>query len=44
MTNVEYREMLIKNILSWQTNNQFTREELEKKNIRSLEIIHDIVN
>ncbi len=44
MTNVEYREMLIKNILSWQTNNQFTREELEKKNIRSLEIIHDNVN
>ena len=43
MTNAEYREMLINNILEWQTNNQFTREELEKKTIRVLERIHDNV-
>ncbi len=40
----EYKKMLIENILQWQTRNQFTREELEKKSIRSLEIIHDNVN
>ena len=43
MTNKEYKEMLINNILEWQTNNQFTREELEKKPIRVLERIHDNV-
>ena len=41
MNNAEYKEMLISNILEWQTNNQFTREELEKKPIRVLERIHD---
>lgn len=40
----EYKKMLIENILEWQTRNQFTREELEKKSIRSLEIIHDNVD
>lgn len=40
----EYKKMLIENILQWQTRNQFTREELEKKSIQSLEIIHDNVN
>ena len=43
MTNAEYREMLINNILEWQTDNQFTREQLEKKSIRVLERIHDNV-
>ena len=43
MKNTEYKEMLINNILEWQTNNQFTREELEKKSIRVLERIHDNV-
>ena len=40
MTNKEYKEMLINNILEWQTNNQFTREELENKPIRVVERIH----
>ena len=43
MTNIEYKKMLIEDILEWQTRNQFTREILEKKSIRSLEIIHDNV-
>ena len=43
MTPKEYKEMLIENILQWQTQNQFTREDLVKKSIRSLEIIHDNV-
>lgn len=41
MTNKEYKEMLINNILDWQTKNQFTKEQLQKKTIRALEIIHD---
>lgn len=44
MSNADYREMLIDNIMEWQTRNQFTREELQKKSIRALEIIHDNVN
>lgn len=36
-----YKKFLIDNILSWQTEDQFSREELEKKSIRALEIIHD---
>lgn len=44
MTNVEYREMLINDILEWQTRNQYTREELQKKSIRVLERIYDIIN
>lgn len=40
----EYREMLIKNILEFQTRGQFTEEQLKKKSIRALEIIHDNVN
>lgn len=44
MTNAEYKQMLIRDILEWQSRNQFTNEELEKKSIRSLEIIHDNVN
>ena len=43
MTTKEYKEMLINNILEWQKNNQFTREELEQKPIRVLERIHDNV-
>lgn len=39
-----YKEMLINNILEWQTRNQFTREELETKTTRVLEIIHDNVD
>lgn len=44
MTNVEYREMLINDILEWQTRNQYTREELQKKSIRALEKIYDVIN
>ena len=40
----EYREMLIKNILEFQTRGQFTEEQLKKKPIRVLEIIHDNVD
>ena len=40
----EYREMLIKNILEFQTRGQFTEEQLKKKTIRALEIIHDNVD
>lgn len=43
MDNVEYKTMLINNILEWQTKEQFTKEELQKKSIRELEIIHDYV-
>lgn len=43
MSNKEYREMLIKSILEFQTKNQFSREDLEKKTIRSLEKIYDNV-
>lgn len=35
MTNKEYKEMLINNILDWQTKNQFTKEQLQKKTIRA---------
>ena len=41
MNNVEYKEFLITNILEWQPNNQFTKEELNKMTIRTLERIHD---
>ena len=41
--NKEYREMLIDGIVEYQTKDQFTREELEKKPIRTLEIIYDNV-
>lgn len=44
MSNTDYRKMLIDNILNWQTRNQFTRQELEKKPIRVLEIIHDNID
>ena len=43
MTNAEYRKMLIDGILEYQTREQFTRKELEKKPIRTLEIIYDNV-
>lgn len=39
----EYKEFLIESILDFQTSNQHTREELEKKTIRVLEIIYDHV-
>lgn len=44
MTNVDYKEMLINDILEWQTRNQYTREELQKKSIRALERIYDVIN
>ncbi len=44
MSSKEYKEMLIKNILEWQTREQFTQEDLQKKSIRVLEIIHDNVD
>lgn len=43
MNNKTYREMLINGILEYQTRGQFTREELEKDSIRTLEIIYDNV-
>lgn len=43
MTNKEYKEMLINGILDYQTKGQFTEEELNKKSIRTLEIIYDNV-
>lgn len=36
--------MLINDILEWQTRNQYTREELQKKSIRALEKIYDVIN
>lgn len=39
-----YKEILVEGILSFQTRNQFTREELEKKTISTLERIHDYVD
>ena len=44
MNNKEYREMLINGILEYQTKEQFTKEELDKKSIRTLEIIYDNVD
>ena len=44
MTNAKYREMLINDILEWQTRNQYTREELQKKSIRALERIYDVID
>lgn len=43
MTNAEYRKMLIDGILEYQTKEQVTRKELEKKPIRTLEKIYDNV-
>ena len=40
MTSKEYKEFLIENILEW-AGDRFTREELEKKTIHSLERIFD---
>lgn len=40
----QYKEILVEGILSFQTRNQFTREELEKKTISTLERIHDYVD
>ena len=44
MTNKEYKDMLIEDILLRQTRNQFTEEYLRKKSIRVLEIIYDNVD
>lgn len=41
ISNTDYKKMLIENILEFQTRGQFTMEELQKKSIRTLEIIHD---
>lgn len=40
----DYKKMLIDGILEFQTHNQFTREALDKKSIRTLEIIYDNVD
>ena len=40
----EYKEMLIKNILEWQTRGQFTEEQLRKKSVRTLETIYDNID
>jgi len=41
MNTQEYKKFLINNILEWQKNGQFTREQLEEMTIRALERIHD---
>ena len=43
MTNKEYKQWMIECILQWQSENTFTRESLEKKTTRALEIIFDNV-
>jgi hypothetical protein len=43
MTNKEYKEFLINGILEFQTGAQFTKEDLEKKDIRVLERIYDTI-
>ena len=43
MENREYKEMLIKNILEWQTDQVFDKENLSGKSIKVLEAIHDNV-
>lgn len=40
----EYKKMLIKGILEFQTKNQFSAEDLKSKNIRLLEKIYDNVD
>lgn len=44
MTLKEYKQFLIDGILEMQTHSQFTREILEKKTTRVLEIIYDNVD
>ena len=44
MTAKEYKEFLINGILEFQTRNQFDREELQRKNISTLERIYDNVD
>lgn len=43
MTHKDYKTMLIEGIMDFQTKNQWTKEQLEKKDIRVLEIIYDNV-
>ena len=43
MTHKDYKTMLIEGIMDLQTKNQWTKEQLEKKDIRVLEIIYDNV-
>ncbi len=44
MTNKEYREFLIDGILEFQTKSQFSREQLEKMSIKTLEKIYDNID
>lgn len=39
-----YKNMMIDGILDFQTKNQFTRDDLEKKSIRTLERIFDYID
>lgn len=41
METKDYKLFLINNILEWQKQEQFKREDLEKMSIRALERIHD---
>lgn len=41
METKDYKQFLINNILEWQKQEQFKREDLEKMSIRALERIHD---
>lgn len=43
MDYIDYKTMLIDNILEWQTHNQFSRSDLERMTIRVLERIFDNV-
>ena len=38
-----YKQFLISGILHFQQNNEFTRDELETKNIHTLERIYDTI-
>jgi len=40
----EYKNMLIDGILEYQKHGQFTREQLQKKNIQALERIYDTID
>lgn len=44
ITSRTYKDILIDDILDFQTRNRFTCEVLEKKSVRTLEIIYDNVD
>lgn len=44
MTATEYKKMLIDGILEFQKHGQFTREQLQRKNVHALERIYDTID